>query len=57
MNDNQKLNLTLSIKDWNVIRSAMGKVPYEDISYLFSEMNKQFEVQLNPPAEEVKAEA
>lgn len=47
MDDNKILTLSLPVKNWNRIRSAMGKLPYEDIADLFGEMNKQFEIQLD----------
>lgn len=51
MDDNKILTLSLSVKNWNRIRSAMGKLPYEDVADLFGEMNRQFETQLAEPEE------
>lgn len=47
MNENTELTLRLPIYDWNRIRTAMGKMPYENISDLFKEMDRQFNPQLH----------
>lgn len=47
MNENTELTLRLPIYDWNRIRTAMGKMPYENISDLFKEMDRQFDTQLH----------
>ncbi|MBO3461275.1 hypothetical protein G7B40_031785 [Aetokthonos hydrillicola Thurmond2011] len=50
MNENQEVQLTLSIGEVNQILDALGNIPYRQIYQLIGKIQRQAEDQLQPPA-------
>ena len=50
MNENQEVQLTLSVGEVNQILDALGNIPYRQIYQLIGKIQRQAEDQLQPSA-------
>ena len=43
---NQKVNVTLTVAEWNVVMGALGKMPFESVVSVVNQIKEQAEPQL-----------
>lgn len=48
--ENNKVTVTLTVAEWNVVLNALGKQSYIDVAGIIQSMNEQAKDQLAPPA-------
>lgn len=46
-----KVNIALTVAEWNVVMQALGKRPFEEIQHLIFAIQSQAKMQLEPPIE------
>jgi hypothetical protein len=42
----EKLSITLTVNEWNVIMASLGKMPFEQVVNVVNEIKKQAEAQM-----------
>lgn len=43
----EKIEITLTVNEWNVVMSALGKMPFEQVVSVISQVKEQAEKQIN----------
>lgn len=47
--ENQKVSVTLTVAEWNIVMSSLGKMPFEQVVSVVNQIKEQAEPQLAPP--------
>ena len=47
--ENQKVSVTLTVAEWNVVMASLGKMPFEQVVSVVNQIKEQAEPQLAPP--------
>lgn len=43
----EKIEITLTVNEWNVVMSALGKMPFEQVVSVIGQVKEQAEKQIN----------
>lgn len=46
-----KVTITMTVNDWNVVMGALGKMPFESVVSVVNQIKEQAEPQMKPAAE------
>jgi hypothetical protein len=49
----EKIEITLTVNEWNVVMSSLGKMPFEQVVSVIGQIKEQAEAQIaSPPTSE-----
>lgn len=47
--ENQKVSVTLTVSEWNIVMGSLGKMPFEQVVSVVNQIKEQAEPQLTSP--------